>query len=273
METSVRNIIGACQQLVNGDEGFSNLYNNYKDDKGNHRVLKATCCGADASSIYVAGKDFTAQTLTTFGNGKAFFGLTIWAMANKVSLSLKKALSLVHTLSRKLVLIASLCRVVGYASGKNKALFMQAIDCGMYLLDTNKKIGISSDDDEILWTSKETLADKSNVETYVDGLLDGDEDIDDSVHGCDSVDVDLSNQPSEDNLGCNGYSYTGKLAFICFGPTTGKFYSPILSTGGSTNKSLNEKKKGGRASIRRAQEEKATNEQVAGNQRGITQQN
>ncbi len=212
-----KNIIGACQQLVNGTEGFSNLYNNYKDDEGNHRVLKATCCGADALCVYVAGKDFTAQTLTTFGNGKAFFGRTIWAMANKVSLSLKKALSLVHTLSPKLVLIDSLCRVVGYASGKNKALFMQAIDCGMYLLDTNKKIGISSDDDEILWTSKETLADKSNVETYVDGLLDGDEDIDDSVHGCDSVDVDLSNQPSEDNLVRNGYSYTGKLAFICFG--------------------------------------------------------
>ena len=90
METSVRNIIGACQQLVNGDEGFSNLYNNYKDDKGNHGVLKATCCGAGASSIYVAGKDFTAQMLRTFRNGQAFSRCTIWAMSDKVSLSLKK---------------------------------------------------------------------------------------------------------------------------------------------------------------------------------------
>ena len=112
------NIIGACQQLVNGNEGFSNLYNNYKDDKGNHRVLKATCCGADASSIYVTGKDVTAQTLTTFGNEKAFSGHTIWAMSDKVSLSLKKALSLVHTLSLKLVLNDSTCRIVGYTSGK-----------------------------------------------------------------------------------------------------------------------------------------------------------
>ncbi len=71
------NIIGACQQLVNGDEGFANLFNNYKDDKGNHRVLKATCCGAEALSIYVAGRDFTAQTLTSFSNGKAFLGRTI----------------------------------------------------------------------------------------------------------------------------------------------------------------------------------------------------
>jgi hypothetical protein len=242
METSVRNIIGACQQLVNGDEGFSNLYNNYKDDKGNHRVLKATCCGADASSIYVAGKDFTAQTLTTFGNGKAFSRRTIWAMADSVSLSLKKALSLVYTLSPKLVLINSTYRVVGYASGKNEALFMQAINHGMYLMDTNKKSGISLDDDKKLGTLKETLTEKSNVETNVESL-DGDDNIDDSVTSCDSVDVDLNNKPSEDNLACNGYSYTGKLDSICFGPTTGQFYSPILSTGGSTNKSLEEKRR------------------------------
>ena len=143
---------------------------------------------------------------------------------------------------------------------------MQAINRGMYLLDTNKKSGISLDDDKILGTSKETLTEKSNVG------LDGDDDIDDSVTSCDSVDVDLSNKLSEDNLVRNGYSYTGTLAFICFGPTTGKFFSPILSTGGSTKKSLEEKKKGGRASIKRAQEEKAINERVAGNQRGITQQ-
>ncbi len=74
------------------------------------------------------------------------------------------------------------------------------------------------------------------------------------------MDVNLSNQPSEDNLVCNRYSYTGKLAFGCFGFTTGKFFSPIFFTGGSTNKSLEEKKKGVCASIKRAQEEKATNE-------------
>jgi hypothetical protein len=54
-----------------------------------------------------------------------------------------------------------------------------------------------------------------------------------------------------------GYSYTGKLAFICFGPLS-KFYSPILSTGGSMNLSIEERKKGSRSSIRKIQEEKAT---------------
>jgi hypothetical protein len=37
-----------------------------------------------------------------------------------------------------------------------------------------------------------------------------------------------------------GYCYIGKLAFNCFGPVL-KFYSPILSTGGSTYISMEER--------------------------------
>ena len=69
-----------------------------------------------------------------------------------------------------------------------------------------------------------------------------------------------------------GYSYTGKLAFICFGPVL-KFYSPILSTGGSMNLSVDERKKGSRASIQKMQEKKATSERVTRIGRGATQQN
>ena len=61
-----------------------------------------------------------------------------------------------------------------------------------------------------------------------------------------------------------GYSYTEKLVFLCFGPVS-KFYSPILSTGGSMNLSIVERKKGSRTSIHKIQEEKATLERVTGN--------
>ena len=163
-------------------------------------------------------------------------------MADSVSLSLKKALPLVQTLSLKLVLIHSTCRVVRYASRKNKALFMQVIDHGIYKMDKNDKICVLLDDNEQLGTPKGTSKEKSNVES-----VEGDEDIDDSCNGGDSVVVDLNNDPSDNDLARNGYCYTGKLFFICFGPTTGKFYSPILSTGGSINQGKEEKKKGGRA--------------------------
>ena len=67
-------------------------------------------------------------------------------------------------------------------------------------------------------------------------------------------------------------SYIGMLTFIYFGPVS-KFYSPILSTCGSMNLSIVERKEGSRANIRKIQEDKATMERVTGNARGITQQN
>jgi len=70
--------------------------------------------------------------LQTFSNGKLFQDRAIWKMADLVLASLKKALSLVPQLSPKLVMIDTTCRVVGYASGENEQLFLQAIDKGMY---------------------------------------------------------------------------------------------------------------------------------------------
>jgi hypothetical protein len=128
-------IIGACQQLVDGDHAFSILYNKNKGDDGNVLCLKSSCCGEDTSSSYVAGRDFTAKMLETFSNGKPFQGCTIWKMADTVLASLKKALSLVLQLSPKVVNINSTCRVVGYASGKTEQSFLQAIDKGMYKMD------------------------------------------------------------------------------------------------------------------------------------------
>jgi hypothetical protein len=179
-------------------------------------------------------------------------------MADTVLASLKKALSLVPQLSPKIVNIDSTCRVVGYASGKNEQSFLQAIDKGMYEMDKSDRMGLSPDDDKRL------------------GCLSGDEDEDDDAGGSAVVEdaggsavVEIS---KDDDLTGVGYSYTGKLAFICFGPVS-KFYSPILSTGGSMNLSIEERKKGSRSSIRKIQEEKATLERVTGHARGITQQN
>ena len=245
-----KNIIGACQQLVDGDHAFALLYNTNEGDDGNVLCLKSSCCGEDTSSFYVAGRDFTAKCLETFSNGKPFQGRAIWKMADTVLASLKKALSLVPQLSPKIVNIDSTCRVVGYASGKNEQSFLQAIDNGMHEMDKSDRMGLSPDDDKRLGC-----------------LSAGDED-EDADAG--SAVVEISND--DGTVTGVGYSYTGKLAFICFGPLS-KFYSPILSTGGSMNLSIEERKKGSRSSIRKIQEEKATLERVTGHARGITQQN
>jgi hypothetical protein len=88
-------------------------------------------------------------------------------------------------------------------------------------MDKSDRMGLSPDDEKRI------------------GLLSEDEDEDDDGGSVVviSSDVDLGVTVSV------GYNYTGKLAFLCFGPVS-KFYSPILSTGSSMNLSVEERKKG-----------------------------
>ena len=187
------------QQLVDGNHTFANLYNSYEGDDGVERCLKSSCCGPDTTSSYVAGRDFTATMLQYFSNGKPFQGRAIWKMADFMLVSLKKALLLVPQLSPKLVMIGTTCRVVGYASGKNEQLFLQAIDKGMYKME---KMGLSQDDDDKLGFS----GDENNG--------------DDSVVVVDSNADSLINAMKDSVIAPVGYSYTGKLVFLCFGPVS-----------------------------------------------------
>jgi len=114
-------------------------------------------------------------------------------------------------------------------------------------MDKSDRMGLSPDDDDKL------------------GISGDDDDGDD-------VDLLMRSNLKDGVIAPVGHSYTGKLAFICFGLVS-KFYSPILSTGGSMNLSMEERKKGSRTSIHKIQEEKATKERVTGIGRGITQQN
>jgi hypothetical protein len=113
----------------------------------------------------------------------------------------------------------------------------------MYEMDKRDRMGLSQDDDKRL------------------GFLSGDEDEDDAgsvVVVNSDIDSLISSKDGSMTVPV-GYSYTGKLAFLCFGPVSkSKFYSPILSTGGSMNLSIVERQKGSRVNIHKIQEEKAT---------------
>jgi hypothetical protein len=69
-----------------------------------------------------------------------------------------------------------------------------------------------------------------------------------------------------------GYTYTSKLAFICFGPSSNLF-SPSLKPGEVSRTGKEGSKKGGQASICKMQEESATIDYAVGINRGILQQN
>jgi hypothetical protein len=156
-----KHIQGACAQLLEGVGEFRLLYNCTEDETNVELNLKPSCCGKYYSSIYVAGVHFTVEDINTFGINKKIKGCALWAMGLTVLQSIKKALSIVSKLSPRIGLIDKNCAVVGYASGKNKSLFMQHINNGMFALmakDGNTLLiegDASDDDDKILGSTSE----------------------------------------------------------------------------------------------------------------------
>ena len=131
-------------------------------------------------------------------------------------------------------------------------------------MDKSDQMGLSPDDDDKLGFS----ADDVKLGFFADDKNNGDASV-----VVKKIDVDfLMSNLKNGMIAPVGYSYTGKLAFICFDPVS-KFYSPILSTGGSTNLSMIKRKKGSRASIHKIQEGKAAIEHITEIGQGVTQQN
>jgi hypothetical protein len=179
-------------------------------------------------------------------------------MADKLLSSIKKALSLVPKLSPKIVNIDSGLKVIGYASGENEALFLQAIDNAMYEMKRREGPGLNPGDDSGM-------------------ICNLDEDEDETEKEVTNEVVVVEETPLLDTS-CNlfngvtaplGYAYIGKLVLICFGP----FFPLSLKPGGASGMDKEERKNGRQASICKMQEEHATIDCAVGIDRGILQQN
>ena len=66
-----------------------------------------------------------------------------------------------------------------------------------------------------------------------------------------------------------GFTYIGKLSFICFGPTS-KFFASILAMGGPSNRTVEGKKEGLRKAQRKLYTERANTNREVGIDRGMT---
>ena len=146
----------------------------------------------------------------------------IWDMGLNVLWSMKKALSLVLKLSPWIVIIDKKCAVVGYASGKNEGCFLHYIDKGMYSMSKTDAGDIldldgSDDIDEVLGAAK--TAESLLAWTEIEDMLK----VDDLVN---PVRLD-SWKPFKGITAPEGYSYVGKLFFICFGPASKYFASTL----------------------------------------------
>jgi hypothetical protein len=176
---------------------------------------------------------------------------------------MKKALSLVPKLSLRIVSIDKNCAVVGYASGKNEGSFLQYINTGMYSMSKTDADNIldldgSDDDSKVLGAAKtaESLLARTDIEDMLK--------VDDPVR------LDSWN-PFKRIDAPEGYSYVGKLSFICFGPTS-KYFASTLTMGGQSDRTLEEKKDGSRQVHCKITKERNNNDRDVGMNRGMTMQ-
>jgi hypothetical protein len=143
-----KRIKGACEMLLKGEGPFAALYNIIEGDFDRELVLKASCCGKDTSSSYVAGVHFSVDDLYTFGVDKKVKGRQLWLMGINVMRSVKKAISIVPKLVPSICSIDKNLVVIAYASGKAESSLMQFVDNGMFALSMNDLINVDSDDDD-----------------------------------------------------------------------------------------------------------------------------
>ena len=118
-----KRIKGACEMLVEEEGPFAALYNITKGEFDQELVLKASCCGKDTSSSYVAGVHFSVDDLQTFGVNKKMKGRQLWLMLMGMSVLrlVKKAISIVPKLVPSICSIDKNMAVISYASGKTKS--------------------------------------------------------------------------------------------------------------------------------------------------------
>ena len=118
------------EMLLEGEGPFAGLYNILEGDFDRELVLKASCCGKDTSSSYVAGVHFSVDDLYTFGADKKVKGRQLWLMGTNVMRSVKKAISIVPTLVPSICSIDKNMAVIMYTSGKTESSLMQFVDNG-----------------------------------------------------------------------------------------------------------------------------------------------
>jgi len=92
--------------------------------------VETFCCGSATQSNYVAAVHFTVEMIG-IKSRKQLTGLSLWRAGQDVFCSIKKAMAIVPKLDGKVVNLRKNHQVLGYASGKNHASFIQFMDNGM----------------------------------------------------------------------------------------------------------------------------------------------
>ena len=257
---AAKGIKGVCEQIIDGDHAFGLLYETVQGDEGSERRLKTICSGGTLP-IYIAGVDFTVETISKYSNGKEYAGKTIWDMGLEVHKSLKKAQSLVTRLS-SIVTVDRTGLVTSIASGKTEKNFYDAITNGMYAMemtpdrDATKVVDIDeiTGGDDANGEAGSQIQNTGDIALDIGGVLDDDE---------------LSSNNPFGVTAPPGYVFYGKFTFICFGPLSDHF-SATLALGAPLSQTAAERKENSRAMLRKKESERKDVVRSIGEERGIS---
>jgi hypothetical protein len=216
--------------------------------------------------MYIAGVDFTVETILKYSNGKAYAGKTIWDMGLEVHKSLQKAQSLVPRISN-IVTVDRTGLITSIASGKTEKIFYDAITNGMYAMEISDKDA----------TTK--------VVAEANSLVDIDDFTGDDCHGEAGSTIDNSGDIALDICGVYDneflsnnpfgvtappdYIFYGKFSFICFGPLSDHF-SATLALGAPLSQTAAQRKENSRAMLRKKESELKDVVRSIGKDRGIS---
>ena len=176
--------------------------------------------------------------------------------------SIKKALAIVPKLSPQIVMIDKSCAVIGYASGQNEQSVMQLIDNGMFNMDETIIVdGIDGSDDD-----NEVLGSVSEMGMPIKR--------EDTIGDIQAEDTPIEPKNWDPFQRCaiiapEGFTYLGKLSFLCFGPAS-KYFAATLAMGGQSNRMVEERKEGSRKAQRKVNTERANTDREVGIDRGMT---
>jgi hypothetical protein len=264
-----KKIKGAIHQLLDGDNAFAALYDDpVVNEKGIvERALKASCCGADTVRHYVAGHHFTVKMLSTFADGKFFIGRSLWGFGEEVMNSVKKAVSLMPKLAPQICSINKNFAVISFSSGKTEDNLFQMIDNGMYDMEV-KEGGAAVVVDAYANATKGVEHPQDDESCRRDSGVD---DRNLAIADTENMTGEKDWDPFKGVVAPFGYSYDGKLAFLCLGPTT-QHFSKVIRLGGSKFDGTETKKKGSRSAMRKEEENRNVIDRVVGMERGLSQQ-
>jgi hypothetical protein len=156
---------------------------------------------------------------------------------------------------------------------------MQFVDNGMltFALSLNESgvindIGSDKDDEEIIGATSADGMPLTRDDALIEHMSEVGLVLEDEY-------VDINNDEVENKrsdafggiIASEGYVYTGKLVFICFGPTS-KYFAGTLAMGGRADRTVEEKKEGSRKAQRKVTADRNNVDREVGFDRGLTMQ-